>query len=70
MTQSAPWPRPNQNGDVVGAMVGDHEVRDAVAVQIADRDARRVGAHEEAVGGAELVVAQAEVDEDVVARRC
>ena len=65
-----------QDRDVVRALVGDHQVRPAVAVEVGagdadDGDADRVGAGEEAMpaieGGPELAVAQARIDEHVVA---
>ena len=67
----SPWRLVEQDGDVVGALVGDDQVGPAVAVEVGDGDADRVGAGEEAVAAverrAELAVAQAGIDQHVVA---
>ena len=64
------WPRalPEEDRDVVGALVGDDQVGEAVAVDVGDGDADGVGPDGE--GRWDLVVlavAESEVDQDVVA---
>src|SRR5262249_7787738 len=61
----------DQDRDIVGAFVGDDEVRPSVGIDVGDGDAGRVGAGEESVAAverrAELPIAEAGEAEDVVA---
>ncbi len=60
-----------QDGNVVGSLVGDDQVEPAVAGKVGDGDAHRVGAGEKAVAAVqrrtESSVPQPGVNEDVVA---
>ena len=62
----------DQDGDVVGSLVGDDQVETAVAVDVGDGDSDRIGAREEAVTAVErrcyrTCRYRGRVDEDVVA---
>src|SRR5207253_839683 len=64
-------PFSQQDGDVVGALVGHHQVGQPAAGQVLNGDADGVGADEEAPAavdlGPEAAPGQAPVDQDVVA---
>src|SRR5262249_5729920 len=59
-------PLAEQDGDVVGALVGHHQIGQAVTVQVADGNAYWVGAGEETLGRPELPAPSAQVDQHVV----
>src|SRR5205823_456035 len=60
------FPIAEQNGDVVGALVGDRQIEQAVAVEILGSQVGGVGPGEESAGGPKLAFADPQVDEHVV----